>query len=253
MPRPCKKRRICQLPSCRRFAPEGSGGVERREISMSFEEYECIRLIDLMGMTQEQCAEQMNVARTTAQAVYNSARLKLAEFIVEGKELKLEGGEYILCEGKPHCPYIGSGHCCKNNKIKENGIMTIAVTYENGKIFQHFGHSEQFKVYKIEEDKIVSSEVIDTNGSGHGALAGLLKNLGVNALICGGIGGGARQALDTAGIMVYGGASGDADKAVADLLAGRLLFNPNELCAHHEGHHHEGGCGEHGCGEHGCH
>ncbi len=131
--------------------------------------------------------------------------------------------------------------------------MKIAVTYENGMIFQHFGHTAQFKLYTVENGKVVSSQVTDTNGSGHGALAGFLQAQGVNVLICGGIGGGAQMALREAGIQLYGGVSGDADEAVEALLAGILTFNPNVQCNHHgEHHHHEGGCGSHGCGSHGC-
>ncbi len=129
--------------------------------------------------------------------------------------------------------------------------MKIAVTYENGMIFQHFGHTEQFKLYEVSDGKIVSAEVVDTNGSGHGALAGLLRALGVEVLICGGIGGGAQMALAEAGIRLFGGISGSADAAVQALLAGELLYNPNVMCSHHdEGHHHEGNCGSHGCGNH---
>ena len=130
--------------------------------------------------------------------------------------------------------------------------MKIAVTYKNGQIFGHFGHTEQFKIYTAEDGKITDSQVIDTNGSGHGALAGLLASLGVDALICGGIGGGAQMALAEAGIKLYGGVSGDADKAVETLLGGTLGFDPNVKCDHH-GHHGEGHtCGDHGCG-HNCH
>lgn len=133
--------------------------------------------------------------------------------------------------------------------------MKIAATYENGQIFQHFGHTEKFKVYDVQDGKIVSAEVVDTNGSGHGALAGVLKDLGVDTLICGGIGGGAQMALAEAGIKLYGGVSGDADTAVNELIAGSLNFNPDVKCNHHgeEHHHHEGGCGSHGCGSHSCH
>lgn len=133
--------------------------------------------------------------------------------------------------------------------------MKIAVTYENGQIFQHFGHTEKFKVYDVQDGKIVSAEVVDTNGSGHGALAGVLKDLGVDTLICGGIGGGAQIALAEAGIKLYGGVSGDADTAVNELIKGSLNFNPDVKCNHHgeEHHHHEGGCGSHGCGGHSCH
>ena len=130
--------------------------------------------------------------------------------------------------------------------------MKIAVTYENGQIFQHFGHTEQFKIYIAEDGKIINSEVIDTNGSGHGALAGLLSALDVDALICGGIGGGAQMALAEAGIKLYGGVSGSTDAAVDALLVGTLGFNPNVKCDHHD-HHGEGHtCGDHGCG-HKCH
>ncbi len=130
--------------------------------------------------------------------------------------------------------------------------MRIAVTYENGEIFQHFGHTQQFKVYDVAEGKIVSSQIVDTNGSGHGALAGVLNALNAEVLICGGIGGGAQMALAAADIQLYGGVAGNADAAVEAFLAGKLDFNPHVQCNHHgeHHHHHEGSCGEHGCGGH---
>lgn len=131
--------------------------------------------------------------------------------------------------------------------------MKIAVTYAGGAVFQHFGHTAQFKIYEIEDNRIVSAQVIDTNGSGHGALAGLLAELGVDTLICGGIGGGAQMALAEAGIRLFGGIAGDADAAVEAFLAGELEYNPNVRCSHHD--HHHGGehtCGSHGCGSHSC-
>ncbi len=131
--------------------------------------------------------------------------------------------------------------------------MKIAVTYENGSVFQHFGHTAAFKVYEVEENKVVSSQVISTNGSGHGALSRLLSDAGIAVLICGGIGGGAQMALKEAGIELFGGVSGDADEAVQAYLDGKLSYNPNVKCNHHG--HHEGGhtCGDHGCGSHSCH
>lgn len=125
--------------------------------------------------------------------------------------------------------------------------MKIAVTYESGRIFQHFGHTEQFKLYDVEQNKVTASTVVSTNGSGHGALAGLLQQLHVDTLICGGIGGGARQALEEAGIRLFGGAEGNADQAVEALLQGTLSFHPEVTCDHHGEQH---TCGEHGCGEH---
>ena len=132
--------------------------------------------------------------------------------------------------------------------------MKLAVTYENGQIFQHFGRTAQFKLYDIEDGKIVRSEVVDTNGSGHGALAGFLMQRGVDTLICGGIGGGAQAALANAGIRLFGGVSGDADAAAEALVNGTLNFNPAVHCDHHEHAHGESHtCGEHGCGQHSCH
>ncbi len=126
--------------------------------------------------------------------------------------------------------------------------MKIAVTYEDGNVFQHFGHTEQFKIYTAEDGKIVSAEVVPTNGSGHGALAGFLRERGVDVLICGGIGGGARAALGDAGIALYGGVTGGADAAVAALLGGALAFDPDAACSHHDhAHAHGENCSSHGC------
>ena len=131
--------------------------------------------------------------------------------------------------------------------------MRIAVTYEEGMIFQHFGHTENFKIYDIKEGKVEQAQVISSNGSGHGALATLLAENDVEVLICGGIGGGAQIALAEAGIKLYGGVSGDADAAVEALLKDSLEFNPNVRCNHHgEGHEHHGNCGSGGCGSHSC-
>ena len=132
--------------------------------------------------------------------------------------------------------------------------MKIAVTYDHGQIFQHFGHTEQFKLYTVEDGKIVSSEVIGTKGCGHGALAGLLAEQKVDTLICGGIGGGAQMALASVGIKLFGGVSGSCNEAVNALLANRLIFNPEVKCDHHGHEHREEGhsCGNHGCGSHNC-
>ena len=131
--------------------------------------------------------------------------------------------------------------------------MKIAVTYEDGQVFQHFGHTEQFMLYEAEDGEIKNRTLLDTNGNGHGALAGFLAQNGAEVLICGGIGGGAQRALAEAGIQFYAGVSGDADAAVQAMLGGSLAYNPNPECSHHgEGHHHEGHeCGSHGCG-HSC-
>ena len=137
--------------------------------------------------------------------------------------------------------------------------MKIAVTYENGNIFQHFGRTEYFKVYEVEDGKILSSEVISSNGIGHGALAGLLADRDIRTLICGGLGGGALNALTGAGIEVCAGASGNADAAVEAYLKGELTdtgancdhHGEGHTCGHHEGEDHEC-CGGHEGEDHEC-
>ncbi len=242
MPRPSKAKRVCKLPECTQFVPAVSVTSPHR-LLLSVEEYETIRLIDYLGYTQEECASQMEVGRATVQAVYAEARKKLGRFLVEGAALEIGGGSYRLC----------SESSCRQNpscrgEMKGEQKMIIAVTYEDGNVFQHFGHTEVFKMYQVEDGKIVASELVSTNGSGHGALAGLLGMAGVNVLICGGIGGGARNALAEAGIELYPGACGNADAQVEAFLAGSLNYDPNTMCNHHgHGHSHEHG---HSCGDH---
>lgn len=125
--------------------------------------------------------------------------------------------------------------------------MKIAVPYENGQVFQHFGHSAQFKFYEVENGSIRSSAVVSTNGQGHGALVGFLVQHGADIVLCGGIGPGAQNALAQAGIRLFGGVAGGADDAVTAYLAGRLIYDPAAHCTHHgEGHTchtDKGGCG----------
>lgn len=257
MPRPQRCRRICREPSVTVFSPENAEIIE--PVFLTMDEFEAIRLIDTEKQTHEQCAKQMEISRSTVTEIYESAREKIGVSLVNGRALVIEGGNYRLCDGKPKWCY--KKYCDKksgrNQKYFSKGdkVMRIAVTYENGEIFQHFGHTEQFKLYDVENDKVVSSQVVDTNGSGHGALAGFLTANKVDVLICGGIGGGAQMALAEAGIRLYGGVQGNADEAINALLADTLSFNPDVHCNHHD--HEHGGeghtCGEHGCGNHDCH
>ena len=131
--------------------------------------------------------------------------------------------------------------------MKGRTVMRIAVTYENGQIFQHFGRTEQFKLYDVEDGRLVGDRIVGTNGAGHGALAGFLKDAGVDVLICGGIGGGAQMAMTEAGITLYGGNTGSADEAVAAYLSNTLLQNAAPTCDHH-GHGEGHSCGMHKCG-----
>ena len=249
MPRRPRCRKICRFPDHWSFSCDETQG-KAEQIVLSLDEYESIRLIDFEGMKQEQCAEQMGVARTTVTAIYDSARKKIARMIVEGRPLVIAGGCYRITGGSQiDLP--------ERLKEKENVEMRIAVTYDNGEIFQHFGHTEQFKVYDVNDGEIVSEQIVSTSGTGHGALAGFLSAMQADALICGGIGGGAQMALAEVGVKLYAGVQGSADEAAKALVRGELDYDPDAHCDHH-GHHGEGhDCGHHhgeghGCGHHTC-
>ena len=238
MPRPTRSRRIEGYPEHWSFSPDNADDAE--EVILALDEYEAIRLIDRERLTQEQCAARMGVARTTVTAIYENARAKLAQVIVDGKRLRISGGSYQIIR-----------HEMRQIIEKGQTAMRIAVTYENGEIFQHFGRTEHFKLYDIEDGTITNEQIAETGGSGHGALAGFLRSAQVDALICGGIGPGAQMALAEAGITLYGGVSGNADAAAKAFAEGRLAYDPDAHCDHHdhagEGHDcaHDGG---HCCG-----
>ena len=239
MPRPIRCRRIERLPVYRSFSPDDITAAE--SVQMTVDEFEALRLLDDEGLTQEACAARMNIARTTVTSIYDSSRKKVADALVHGKRLLITGGrcEFAPVEIKQHIMEKGSS------------TMRIAVTYENGEIFQHFGHSERFKLYDVEDGKITGEQVVDTNGSGHGALAGFLQAAKADALICGGIGMGAQMALADAGIKLYAGVRGSADAAAKSLASGTLEYDPDAHCDHH-GHHHDGDCGHDHCADHHC-
>lgn len=257
MARPQKCRRICKVPQTDSFRPEKHRG--EIPIIMTVDEYEVIRLVDLEEKTHEQCALQMDISRSTVQEIYENARRKLAACIVYGRKLVIAGGNYRVCVGRENCRCELKCRQADNkrtelkNRNRGGFTMKIAVPYENGQIFQHFGHTERFKFYETDNTEIVNSEIIETAGSGHGALAGFLMKHGADTLICGGIGGGAQTALAEAGIRLYGGVSGDADTAVTELLSGKLNYNPDVQCSHHEHHGENNSCGSHSCGNKGCH
>ena len=237
MARPTRCRRICIEPAYDSFRPEGIPTGEK--ITMTVDEYEVIRLVDLKKYTHGQCAQQMGISRTTVTEIYESARYKLADSLVHGKVLSISGGNYCFCDGR--YPFCCNQKCERTDRSAfENKIQG------KGENFQHFGHTEQFKLYDVENGEIKQTQVVDTNGQGHGALASFLTNAGVEVLICGGIGGGAQAALAAAGIQLFGGVSGDADEAVLRFVSGNLNYNPEVRCSHHA---HEHSCGEHHCGE----
>ena len=259
MPRQKRCRRICCQPRFSLFQAEGSATED--SVILTNDEFEVIRLVDFEKKNHEECALIMGVSRTTITEIYEIARFKLSDVLVNGKKLLIKGGNYILCDGsarqfcgKQNCPKAEAKRIhMKKLLVKGDNIMRVAITYEHGEVFQHFGHTAAFKFFDIENGKIISSSIEQTNGSGHGALADFLKNNKVDALICGGIGGGAQTALTEAGIKIYGGIKGSIDDVINSFIEGRLIFNPNVHCDHHDHEHGEGHtCGDHGCGSHNC-
>ncbi|MEA5050016.1 MAG: DUF134 domain-containing protein [Oscillospiraceae bacterium] len=252
MARPQRCRRICMMPEYDRFSPQGSAGGAA--VALTLDEYEALRLIDYEKLTHEACAARMQISRTTVTEIYERARFAVADSLVNGRPLVIAGGNYRFCGGGAPCCRSGCFHARSaefSGGEKGENSMRIAVTYENGDIFQHFGHTRQFKLYDTENGAVKKEQVVQTDGEGHGALAAWLRQSGAEALVCGGIGAGAVQALQSAGIRIYAGAEGQADAAVRRLLAGELPQNSAANCSHHdEGH----ACGGHACGEdkHGC-
>ena len=240
MARKPRCRLIDSYPEYWSFCPEENPD-RTVPVTLTLDEYEAIRLLDKEGLTQEQCAKQMGVARTTITAIYDSARKKIALCIIDGRRLVISGGQIQLV--RRAIPTV---------QKKGSSTMRIALTYENGQIFQHFGHTAQFKLYDVEDGKIMKEQIIDTQGTGHGALAGFLQQCQADALICGGIGMGAQMALKEAGVKLYAGVSGDADAAAKAFVEGTLAYAEGATCDHHHEHGEGRSCGHHSCGEHGC-
>lgn len=237
-----KLRRVGIIPEYRGFTPDGLASGDA--IDMTIDELEVLRLCDLEGLNQEAVAQHMGIARATVAAICSRAHRKVANALANGRALSIEGGSIAY---SPITTMTAAW------PAKEVDTMRVATTYDNGNIFMHFGRSEQFKIYDIQDDKVLNEQVVGTGGTGHGALAGLLANGGVDTLICGGIGGGAINALTQAGITVYAGAQGNCDACVEALIAGTLAQTGEATCDCH-GHDHEH-THEHGesCGCHGHH
>lgn len=247
MTRPKRCRVVSGCPRFAGFGPEddrSAAGFCEERVVLNLDEFETIRLLDFERLTQSECAEAMHVARTTVTDIYDRARYKIADCLVNGKRLVIAGGSYRYGD------QITSGWRRLNQKGEK--VMRVAVTYENGEVFQHFGRTESFKIFDVADGKATAVTILETNGTGHGALAGFLREADVDAVICGGIGPGAQDALAEEGITVYAGASGSVDEAAKALAEGRLSATDGATCDHHaEGHaegHSCGHGGEHACG-----
>ena len=234
MPRPSRCRRVCAEPLFRRFAPQAEEGAcpnEAQPVVLAVDEYEVVRIVDLYKRSHEECARQMQVSRTTVTEIYERARFKIADAIVNGRPLVIKGGNYRLCEESSrekagcHCP----GRCrrqlaqaCSGQRTSGGNIMKVALPFSDNQVFAHFGKASAVKIYTIDDNGIAAAEVVPSAGHGHGSMVNLLVRNGVDTVICGGIGGGAVAALAQAGIRLFAGVSGPADEAVEALIKGTL-------------------------------
>ena len=253
MPRPCRCRRVCSEPLVDVFGPASepdAGGVP--PVVLLVEEYEALRIMDYEGRTHEQCAAQMRVSRTTVTEIYERARHKVADALVNGRTLVIRGGNYEVCEGA--CAHECAGRCrwkygelaSALENLLGDEIMRIAIPVKNENIYQHFGMASTFKVYDIEEKRVVNTFFIESAGTGHGAKVGPLVDNQVDCVICGGIGEGAVGQLSGAGIFLIAGVSGDADEAVEAALSHSLKSDLAAAAAksRHQYRHQHGRGGE---------
>ena len=218
MARPIIRRRIKIKPKCHLFIPAETNS---ERVILSLDEYECIRLIDLESLQQDACAKELNVARTTVQAIYKNARRKIADALINGKQLVIEGGNvYLNDEEDVYIP--------KDQRIDKR----IAVTYQDGFVFSHFGQAQQFKIFDIVENNIKVTTIIDAKDAKRAALVDFLQSNHVDVLICGGIGENAYNLLKNADIEVINGANGEVDNVIKSYLNNTLEIDDNLKCNH---------------------
>lgn len=235
MPRPIKQRNVCSMPKSSHFGPLDSNASEI--INMTVDEYETIRLIDLEGLTQEECSKQMNVARTTIQGIYIEARRKLAEALVNGKRLVIGGGEYKICGGRGICPRGCRMRC--NINIKESKTMKIAIPADecraNSEVCMSYGRTPFFAVYDTENNEfsfLDNSAAANTGGAGIKASQMLIDN-GVAVVITQRLGQNAADVLNIGNVKILQAVAGDINANVEAFLEGKLT----ELTNIHAGFH----------------
>jgi predicted DNA-binding protein (UPF0251 family)/predicted Fe-Mo cluster-binding NifX family protein len=196
-------------------------------VIIGFDELEALRLADLDGLYQEAAAFRMGVSRQTFGRIVESARRKVADAIINGKHLRIEGGKTVT-------------------RMEGEKEMKIAVPAREGVVDAHFGHCEHFMVYAVGEDRAITGEEKVDSPDGCGCksnIAAVLARMGVTHMVAGNMGEGAVRVLKAHGIDVVRGASGDA-RGAAELFAKGELSDSGELCVGHEsGHHHAHGNG----------
>ncbi len=227
MPRPVKCRKVCQLPPAHEFRPTGELSDDAI-VTLTVDEYEAVRLIDYQGLSQKDCGGYMRIARTTVQAIYNSARKKLAQALVEGMTLRIAGGNFELCSGDEAT--CGCGGCARHRKTsaivstKEDKPMKIAISVEENTVdvCPFAARSPYFLFYENGESTVVENPAAQAeSGAGIQAAQFLIDN-DVTHFIAARVGGNAAEVLKAAGIPVYTSANKTAAEDIAALEAGKL-------------------------------
>jgi len=232
--RPIKWRNVCSLPKSSKFGPLDCKRED--EIIMSVDEYEAIRLIDLEGFNQEECAKQMNIARSTVQGIYISARKKLAESLVNGKTLFIKGGEYKLCDGLGG----GCGKGCRKKKFKQERMkMKIAIPVDekniDAKVASSFGRATYFLIYDVtsKSESFVENEALQSKGGAGIKAAQTIVDSGAGILLTPRLGENAADVVQGAEIKIYKTTDGSAKENINAFIDGKLDI----LDEFHEGKH----------------
>lgn len=238
MPRPKKCRKVCQMPTTKEFQPIGDTSC-KASVILTVDEYEAIRLIDKQGFSQEECSNYMQVARTTVQLIYNSARKKLADALVDGLSIRIEGGDFQLCDGNED--YCGCGGCrrhrrgCVQRNIQEDGKMRIAIPLDENKqdVCIVLARAPYFLLREDGKDTIVENPAAQAHGGAGIHAAQFLVDSGVNVLITVRCGQNAADVFKAVGMKIYK----SANKAAAEDLAALEEEKLNELTEFHGGFH----------------
>lgn len=227
MPRPRKCRRVCRLPATIEFGPVGQE-AEGQPVLLTIDEFEALRLIDKLGLSQEECSAYMQVARTTVQAIYSSARKKLAEALVDGRRLRIEGGDYRLCEGGEG--FCGCGRCHRldispeKGSEKEENSMKIAIPLDENKqdVCIVLARAPYFLFSQDGQESIVDNPAAQAQSGAGLQVAQFLVDNEADVLITVRCGENAAEVFQAAGMKIYKSLGSSAREDLEALAQNRL-------------------------------
>lgn len=254
MPRPPKWRCLEEPVAGRVFKPAGLRTDKLPTRRMTLDGLEVLRLLDVEGLSQDQAAALLGVSRSSVSRTASKARRVLVEAVWRGEALVVEGGPVAVLKERRRLKQSPSARSSARQNVGERTPpetgekMVIAVPHQSGSVNQHFGQTREFLVASTEDGAVRESSVYEVPGMqhNHSALAGFLRDRGVNVILAGGMGAPMRDALEHTGFEVICGVSGPAEEAVGAYLRGEVVPGPS-TCGHHHGEHHAHG---HNHGEH---